>query len=60
MDFLSLDVEGTEFEVLNGINFKTYNFKYILVEFRNDGQLINYLESKNYNLLKKISKRFNI
>ena len=30
MDFLSLDVEGSEIEVLNGINFMNYNFKYIV------------------------------
>lgn len=57
MDFLSLDVEGTEFEVLNGINFSIYNFKYIMVESRNDEHLIDYLESKDYFFLKKISKR---
>ena len=57
MDFLSLDVEGTEFEVLNGINFSIYNFKYIMVESRNDEQLIDYLKNKDYFFLKKISKR---
>ena len=60
MDFLSLDVEGSEIEVLNGIDFVNYNFKYIMVESRNDEQLIDYLENKNYYFIKKISKRFNI
>lgn len=57
MDFLSLDVEGSEIEVLNGINFDNYNFKYIMVESRDDNQIIDYLENKNYYFIKKISKR---
>jgi len=57
MDFLSLDVEGSEFEVLNGIDFIAHNFKYIMVESRNDDQLIDYLKNKNYHFIKKISKR---
>lgn len=57
MDFLSLDVEGSELEVLNGINFLDYNFKYIVVESRDDDQLKGFLIKKNYSLIKKISKR---
>ena len=57
IDFLSLDVEGSELEVLNGIDFKIYNFKFILVESRNDDEIVKYLSNKNYNFLEKISKR---
>ena len=57
IDFLSLDVEGSELEVLNGIDFKIYNFKFILVESRDDDEIIKYLSNKNYNFLEKISKR---
>ena len=32
IDFLSLDVKGYELEVLKGIDFKKYQFKYILTE----------------------------
>lgn len=32
IDFLSLDVEGAESEVLKGINFDKYTFKYMLIE----------------------------
>ena len=56
MDFLSLDVEGSEIEVLNGIDFLNHNFKYILIESRDDNQIINYLENKNYYLLKRLVK----
>ena len=57
IDFLSLDVEGSELEVLNGIDFKIYNFKFILVESRDDDEMIKYLRNKNYIFLEKISKR---
>ena len=57
MDFLSLDVEGSEIEVLNGINFLTYNFKFILIESRDDEEIKKYLINKKYNFLEKISKR---
>ena len=43
IDFLSLDVEGSELEVLNGIDFTVYNFKFILVESRDDDEMIKYL-----------------
>ena len=33
IDLFSLDVEGYEFEVLNGINFNSVKFKYILVDY---------------------------
>lgn len=57
IDFLSLDVEGSELEVLNGVNFTIYNFKFILVESREDNEIIKFLNNKNYDLLEKISKR---
>ena len=57
IDFLSLDVEGSELEVLNGIDFTVYNFKFILVESRDDDEIIKYLNNKNYDFLEKISKR---
>tara|TARA_B100000282_G_C31388788_1_gene334641 strand:+ start:117 stop:497 length:381 start_codon:yes stop_codon:yes gene_type:complete len=57
IDFLSLDVEGSELEVLNGIDFRVYNFKFILVESRDDDEIIKYLSNKNYKFLEKISKR---
>ena len=57
IDFLSLDVEGAELEVLNGINFLNYYFKFILVESRDDQEIIKYLKNFDYNLVEKISKR---
>ena len=54
IDFFSLDVEGFEYQVIKGINFDKYNFKYFLIETKND-EVINYLINKNYILIKKLS-----
>lgn len=54
VDFFSLDVEGYEEQVIKGINFKKYNFKYFLIETKND-KVIKLIESKNYKLIKKMS-----
>ena len=54
IDFFSLDVEGFEYQVIKGINFNKYNFKYFLIETEND-EVINFLTNKNYILLKKLS-----
>ena len=55
IDFFSLDVEGSEFNVLEGIDFLRYNFKYLLIESNNLNKLNNFLISKNYSFLKKLS-----
>jgi FkbM family methyltransferase len=54
IDFFSLDVEGFEGQVIKGINFDKYNFKYFLIETQND-EVINFLISKNYIFIKKLS-----
>ena len=41
IDLLSLDTEGAEFEVLKGVNFKEFNFRFILVE-------TNYIKKKSF------------
>ena len=55
IDFFSLDVEGAEFTVLNGINYNRYNFKYILIETKNFQKIDIFLKSNNYKLLDKLS-----
>ena len=55
MDFLSLDVEGAEMEVLKGLDFNMYNFKYILVEHYNFEILSDFLRDKGYKFLDKLS-----
>lgn len=56
IDFFSLDVEGFELEVLKGIDFKNFKFKYILVECIENFEVIkNFLRDKNYLFKKKLS-----
>ena len=52
---MSLDTEGSEFEVLNGIDFKNYNFKYMLIETNHFSKLDEYLSNKKYKFLKKFN-----
>ncbi len=54
IDFFSLDVEGFEDQVIKGINFNKYNFKFFLIETTND-DVVNFLNNNNYNLIKKLS-----
>ena len=55
IDFFSLDVEGYEFKVLQGINFKKFKFKYILVETAKPKKLNNFFLTKNYNFIERLS-----
>ncbi len=55
IDFFSLDVEGDEFEVLGGINFKKYSFKFILIESKSINKLKIFLKNYNYKYVEKLS-----
>lgn len=49
MDFLSLDVEGVEMEVLQGIDHDLYRFRYLLVEiFSQKQKMVDYLKKQDY------------
>ena len=52
IDFLSLDTEGYELQVLEGLNLEKYRPKYLLIEiYRKDyNNILSYLQSKNYTL----------
>lgn len=54
IDFLSLDVEGAEIEVLKGINHKEYRFKLICIESRDIKKIKNFLEMNEYLFLEKL------
>ena len=51
IDFLSLDVEGYELNVLKGLDFDKYRPKYLLIEIYNYDydKIFNFLELNNYN-----------
>jgi FkbM family methyltransferase len=55
IDLLSLDVEGGEIEVLNGVAHATYRFKWILVESRDEKRIVEYLEAQGYSLHSKLT-----
>jgi FkbM family methyltransferase len=55
IDLFSLDVEGYEFNVLEGIDFNDYKFKYFLIETNNFNKLNNYLIAKKYKFTDKFS-----
>ena len=55
IDFLSIDVEGSELEILKGIDFDNFKFKYILIECRDIDIISNFLSKKHYTLLKQIT-----
>lgn len=61
IDFFSLDVEGYEFNVLNGLNFNKFNIKNILIEiYTNDFyNIINLMLNNNYKLIANVSN-FNL
>ena len=56
IDFLSLDVEGAEFDVLNGIDFSKYKFKYIIIEVRDFERINNFLTKHHYKFIEKLSE----
>lgn len=55
IDLLSLDVEGAELEVLRGVDFDMFTFKFMLIECRNIERLKAYLLEKKYNLIEVLS-----
>ncbi len=55
VDFFSLDVEGAELEILKGIDHEKFKFKYLLVEAKNFERMNNFLLSKDYYLIDKLS-----
>lgn len=56
MDFLSLDVEGSEIEILKGFDFSRFSFKFLLIESRSLDELSNFLLPHKYFLESKFSE----
>jgi FkbM family methyltransferase len=55
IDFLSLDVEGAELDVLKGVDFNKFNFKYMVIECRDIARLDAFLSQYNYELVEKMT-----
>lgn len=56
IDLLSLDVEGAEISVLNGIDFERYDIEHILVETRNFQAIEKFLLANDYTFIDALSK----
>ena len=55
IDFISLDVEGAEIEVLKGIDHNAYKFKLMCIETRSPELLAEYLSQFGYEHVEQIS-----
>jgi FkbM family methyltransferase len=55
IDFLSLDVEGAELEVLRGVDHAAYRFRFILVECRDFDRMHAYLLGVGYEFVENLS-----
>jgi FkbM family methyltransferase len=55
IDFLSLDVEGNEINVLRGLDLSAYKFRYLLIESRRPEVIGGYLSENGYMLAERLS-----
>jgi len=58
VDLFSLDVEGYELDVLNGINFSSFRPKYYLIEMNYPNRkqtILKYMKSKKYKFIEYLS-----
>lgn len=57
IDYFSLDTEGSEYEILKGIDFNKYTINYLSVEINKDNEKYNLikelLEKNNYTIFRK-------
>jgi len=54
IDFLSLDVEGAEDSVLNGLDFDKYKFHLVCIEAELHSEAIKLLRKNNYEVLENL------
>jgi FkbM family methyltransferase len=55
IDLLSLDVEGGELEVLNGIDFERYTFRFVLIETRSFEKVSEFLSRRGMGLVAQLT-----
>jgi FkbM family methyltransferase len=58
VDFLSIDVEGAELNVLKGLDFEKCEITSILLETKEDSECINYLEHRGYLVVEKLGVNY--
>lgn len=56
IDLFSLDVEGVELQVLEGVNHDSFRFRNLLVECRSLPRMNAYLEERGYRLVQNLSE----
>lgn len=56
IDFFSLDVEGVELPVLQGVDHERFRFKHLLIECRAPQRMNEYLESHGYRFDQALSQ----
>ena len=58
IDYLSLDIEGSEYDVLSSFDFETYNIKILTIEHNyspNREKIFNLLQDKYIRVLTEVS-----
>ena len=56
IDFLSIDTEGSEFEILRDFHFSKYEIAYILIESKLDSPAVRLLLRNHYRILEHINQ----
>ena len=56
IDFFSLDVEGVEVPLLEGVDHERFRFRYLLVEARDLEKMSSYLQGRGYGFVKALSE----
>ena len=58
IDFFSLDVEGEELSVLEGLDFRTFNIELLLIESRDLRRTTEFLNKKNMSLIEEYGSNY--
>lgn len=56
IDLFSLDVEGVELQVLEGVNHDQFRFRWLLVECRSFHRMNDYLQNRGYQFMRSMSE----
>ena len=56
IDLFSLDVEGVELQVLEGLDHNTFRFRWLLVECRSFPRMNSYLQERGYRFVRSLSE----